>query len=107
MAQMQNDSVIRVENVWKTFQTADTDKIGALENVSLDIRRGEFVTVVGPSGCGKSTLIKLIAGLVGLSAGRISCQGEEVRGLNTRVGYVPQESKLFPGSRWNKTSPSA
>jgi NitT/TauT family transport system ATP-binding protein len=96
MAQTQNDSVIRVENVWKTFQTTGTDKIGALENVSLDIRRGEFVTVVGPSGCGKSTLIKLIAGLVALSAGRISCQGEEVRGLNTRVGYVPQESKLFP-----------
>jgi ABC-type nitrate/sulfonate/bicarbonate transport system ATPase subunit len=91
-----SDYVIQVENVSKTFQTSDDDKIGALENVSLDIRHGEFVTVVGPSGCGKSTLIKLIAGLVGLSAGRIICQGEEVRGLNTKVGYVPQESKLFP-----------
>jgi len=89
-------SVIQVENVSKTFQTSDEDKIGALENISLDIRHGEFVTVVGPSGCGKSTLIKLIAGLVSLSAGRITCQGEEVRGLNTKVGYVPQESKLFP-----------
>ena len=91
-----SSSVIQVENVSKTFQTSDEDKIAALENISLEIRHGEFVTVVGPSGCGKSTLIKLIAGLVGLSAGRIICQGEEVRGLNTKVGYVPQESKLFP-----------
>ena len=90
------NTVIQVENVSKTFQTSDEDKVGALENISLDIRHGEFVTVVGPSGCGKSTLIKLIAGLVSLSAGRITCQGEEVRGLNTKVGYVPQESKLFP-----------
>jgi NitT/TauT family transport system ATP-binding protein len=89
-------SVIRVENVFKTFQTSDTDRVGALEDISLDVGHGEFITVVGPSGCGKSTLIKLIAGLVSLSAGRIVCQGEEVRGLNTRVGYVPQESKLFP-----------
>ena len=91
-----SSSVIQVENVSKTFQASDEDKIAALENISLEIHPGEFVTVVGPSGCGKSTLIKLIAGLVGLSAGRIICQGEEVRGLNTKVGYVPQESKLFP-----------
>ncbi|MGH7887315.1 MAG: ABC transporter ATP-binding protein [Candidatus Binatia bacterium] len=95
-ANLQTDCVIRVENVSKTFQTSDDDRVGALENISLDVRHGEFVTVVGPSGCGKSTLIKLIAGLVSLSAGRIICQGEEVRGLNTKVGYVPQESKLFP-----------
>ena len=51
---------------------------------------------MGPSGCGKSTLLKLIAGFSACSAGRILFQGEEVRGLNTKVGYVPQESKLFP-----------
>jgi len=62
----------------------------------MDVGHSEFVTVVGPSGCGKSTLLKLIAGFSAPSAGRILFQGEEVRGLNTKVGYVPQESKLFP-----------
>jgi NitT/TauT family transport system ATP-binding protein len=70
--------------------------ISALDDISLDIPYGEFVTVVGPSGCGKSTLIKLIAGFSAPSSGRILYQSEEVRGLNTKVGYVPQESKLFP-----------
>lgn len=88
--------VIRVEDVSKLFRTPDGQTIRALQEISLTIAYGEFVTVVGPSGCGKSTLIKLIAGFSPPSAGRIIYQNEEVRGLNTKVGYVPQESKLFP-----------
>ena len=94
--QNQADFVIRVEDVFKVFQTPTQANLGALEKITLDVRDGEFVTVVGPSGCGKSTLLKLIAGFSPVSAGRILFQGYEVRGLNTRVGYVPQESKLFP-----------
>ena len=94
--QSHGDLIIRVENVSKTFQTSDDDKVEALEDISLEVPHGEFVTVVGPSGCGKSTLIKLIAGLVQQTTGRIYYQGAEVRGLNAKVGYVPQESKLFP-----------
>jgi NitT/TauT family transport system ATP-binding protein len=94
--QNQNDFVIRVESVFKLFQTPTQANLSALEEITLDVRPGEFVTVVGPSGCGKSTLLKLVAGFSPVSAGRILCQGDEVRGLNTRVGYVPQESKLFP-----------
>ena len=95
-AQNQTDCVIRVDNVSKVFQTPSQANLRALEKIALDVRSGEFVTVVGPSGCGKSTLLKLIAGFSASSAGRILFQGEEVHGLNTKVGYVPQESKLFP-----------
>jgi NitT/TauT family transport system ATP-binding protein len=91
-----DNPVIRVENVSKLFRTPDEQTIRALKDIALTVAYGEFVTVVGPSGCGKSTLIKLIAGFSAPSSGRILYQGEEVRGLNTKVGYVPQESKLFP-----------
>lgn len=92
----QDNQVIRVEAVSKLFRTPSEGAIRALQDISLNVPYGEFVTVVGPSGCGKSTLIKLIAGFSAPSSGRILYQGDEVRGLNTRVGYVPQESKLFP-----------
>jgi NitT/TauT family transport system ATP-binding protein len=88
--------VIQVENVSKLFRTPSEAAIGALQEISLTVPYGEFVTVVGPSGCGKSTLLKLIAGFFAPSSGRILFQGDEVRGLNTKTGYVPQESKLFP-----------
>jgi NitT/TauT family transport system ATP-binding protein len=91
-----DELVIRVEGVTKAFQTPDRGRMTALESLSLNIPYGEFITIVGPSGCGKSTLLKLIAGLTPVSGGRIFYQGEEVRELNTKVGYVPQESKLFP-----------
>jgi NitT/TauT family transport system ATP-binding protein len=90
------DAVIRVENVTKVFRGRNHDTVAALEGVSLNVPYGEFVTVVGPSGCGKSTLLKMIAGLVPVSSGRILYQNRDVRGLNIHVGYVPQESKLFP-----------
>jgi len=95
-AQRGGDQVIHIENVSRVFQTPQQSRLVALEDISLGVNCGEFVTVVGPSGCGKSTLLKLIAGLTPVSRGQIIYQGDEVRGLNTKVGYVPQESKLFP-----------
>ncbi|HEY1372830.1 MAG TPA: ATP-binding cassette domain-containing protein, partial [Candidatus Binatia bacterium] len=91
-----DELVIRIEGVTKAFQTPERGRLTALENISLNVPYGQFITIVGPSGCGKSTLLKLIAGLTPTSGGRILFQGAQVRGLNTKVGYVPQESKLFP-----------
>ena len=69
----------------------------ALDNVSLEIRRGEFLTLLGPSGCGKSTLLNIIGGLVAPTDGAVTVQDTAVRGpLPDRIAFVFQESTLFP-----------
>ncbi len=61
----------------------------------LTVQKGEFVTVVGPSGCGKSTLLNLIAGLIEPSEGHMELDGERIRGIDRRIGYVTQSHNLF------------
>ena len=70
--------------------------VTALDGVTLDVDRGELVTIVGPSGCGKSTLLNLIAGLLPASAGEVLYKGVAVRGVNTEIGYVTQADNLYP-----------
>lgn len=68
----------------------------ALDNVTLQVREGEFLAVVGPSGCGKSTLLNLAAGLMRPTVGTVEYGGEPVTGPNRRVGYVTQKDQLLP-----------
>ncbi len=69
----------------------------ALENISLDVTRGEFLTLLGPSGCGKSTLLGIIGGLIAPSEGAVTVDGAPVRGpLPNKLAFVFQESTLFP-----------
>lgn len=70
--------------------------IEAVKHVDLEIQPGEFVTVVGPSGCGKSTLLKAIAGLIKPSGGRITCNGEVVKGPGKERGVVFQDLAILP-----------
>jgi ABC-type nitrate/sulfonate/bicarbonate transport system ATPase subunit len=67
-----------------------------LDGVSFAVPRGGFVAVVGPSGCGKSTLLNLAAGLLLPAAGAVRQEGAPVAGVNTRVGFVPQQAMLYP-----------
>lgn len=69
--------------------------IHALEDVSFTAREGEFLSIVGPSGCGKSTLIKVVAGLLAPTAGKIWVNGELVRGPHPNVGIVFQNAVLL------------
>ncbi|WDS36533.1 ABC transporter ATP-binding protein [Pseudoxanthomonas sp.] len=67
-----------------------------LDAVDLQIRQGEFVSIIGPSGCGKSTLLRLVAGLDGEHDGTISLAGQAVRGTGLERGLVFQEHRLLP-----------
>lgn len=88
-------SLLSIEGVRKEYQ-ARGKRVVALESVDLDIREGEFVTIVGPSGCGKSTLLNLIVGLLRSSGGRIVFNGAAIDGICTQIGYVTQKDNLFP-----------
>src|SRR5262245_35601843 len=70
--------------------------VRAIEDVSLDIARGEFIAVVGPSGCGKSSLMKLISGLHAPASGVLLVEGREVSGPLRSVGMAFQNSNLLP-----------
>lgn len=81
----------------KTF-TLDGKDFDAVQGVDLDVREGEFVSLLGPSGCGKSTVLNMIAGLVPGSSGRIVIDGSPVTPdrFNPHLGYVFQRDTTFP-----------
>ncbi len=70
--------------------------VRAIEEVSLDIAKGEFIAVVGPSGCGKSSLMRLISGLHPPLAGILTVEGNPVKGPLKSVGMAFQNSNLLP-----------
>jgi NitT/TauT family transport system ATP-binding protein len=84
-----------VEGVSKTFRTTQ-GQLHALDNVSLNVREGEFVCLVGPSGCGKSTLLNIIAGLEKPDQGQVLADGKPVTGPASERLMMFQESALFP-----------
>lgn len=67
-----------------------------LQDIDLDIARGEFVCLIGESGCGKSTLLRMMAGLLTPSEGQVLHDGVAVRGINHKLGFVFQQDAVFP-----------
>lgn len=88
---------VRIANVYKSFGS-DEKRTVVLGDVSLDIRSGEFVSIIGPSGCGKSTLLKVVAGLIDADKGTVSIDGASVRSATKGklIGLVPQSPALMP-----------
>jgi len=88
--------VIVLGGIGKSYRAREGDDVEALEDVSLEVREKEFVSIVGPSGCGKSTLLKIVAGLVPASRGEVTIRGRSVREPFPDVGFVFQNAVLLP-----------
>ncbi|MQA02652.1 MAG: ATP-binding cassette domain-containing protein [Streptosporangiales bacterium] len=91
----ERSTLISLLRVAKRFER-DRSMFTAVEDVDLEVARGEFCCVVGPSGCGKSTLLNMSAGLMAPSDGAVHYDGEPVTAPNTKVGYITQKDNVLP-----------
>src|SRR4051812_9813028 len=89
------EPLVRVDGVDKVFASRTRASLKAVDNVSLDISSGEFVSIVGPSGCGKSTLMMMISGLMPTTKGEISIGKTLVKRPYTELGIVFQRDALL------------
>ena len=91
-------SMIRVEHLVKDYGT-----VVAVRDVSFEVGRGEVVGFLGPNGAGKSTTLRIIAGFLGPTSGRVSIDGHDVLddaiGARRAIGYMPEAAPLYPEMR--------
>jgi nitrate/nitrite transport system ATP-binding protein len=88
-------SYLKIDHVDKTFQRGATST-PVLKDISLEIGKGEYVSVIGHSGCGKSTLLNIIAGLTPITSGAVLLEGREVRDPGPERAVVFQNHSLLP-----------
>jgi zinc transport system ATP-binding protein len=110
------NSIVEIKNVWFAYNGQTV-----LEDVSMDIRQGDFIAMIGPNGGGKTTLLKLMLGLLRPNKGAIRVLGDPTAKASHHIGYVSQDvdinrsfpitaidvvlmGKLEPGKRWIKSS---
>lgn len=102
---MQTRNIIELSNLTKTYQKGSKIEVKAVNDVSLEVPEGEFLTILGPSGSGKTTLLNLIGGLDKPTSGKITLDGLELSKLNEnqlvkirreKVGFVFQAFNLIP-----------
>lgn len=92
-----NKILLKLENISKSFAKVENDEVThALDCIDLEMRSGEFISLVGPSGCGKSTILRLVAGLIQPTLGKVTVNEKEITGPSPERGMVFQKPTLFP-----------
>ena len=95
-----SDVILKLQNIDRTYIDGDDPSqakvVEALKNINLEIRQGEFISIIGSSGCGKTTLLRLIGGLDQPQNGRLLLNEEPITGPDPQRGYVFQQGSLFP-----------
>ncbi len=90
-----SDVIIDAKNVSKTFYSRKGE-LQALDNFSINVRRGEVVCIVGASGCGKSTFLNIVAGFTSATSGQILLDEKPITSIEPRCGMIFQNYALFP-----------
>ena len=90
------EHIVRLRDVSKRYNTRSSGVVTALEDVSVDVKTNEFVTIVGPSGCGKSTVMKIAGGIIEPSSGSIEFNGRPLLKPSPEIGMVFQKATLMP-----------
>ncbi|MFC5401876.1 ABC transporter ATP-binding protein [Cohnella soli] len=90
-----NSPMLEVQGLSKVYMRGK-ERFQVLDNVSLTVGEGEFVSIIGPSGSGKSTLFRLIGGVEKPDQGSIRIAGQETAGRRGLISYMPQQAALFP-----------
>ena len=88
-------SGLSIQDLSMRFDLPGGGSVQALENVSLDLKEGELMSVLGPSGCGKTTLLNIVAGFLAPTSGKLVMNGHEITGPDAERGMVFQKGALF------------
>lgn len=89
--------ILKLDGISKSFARVETkDVTTALAEINLEMHSGEFISLVGTSGCGKSTMLRLIAGLIQPTTGKLTVNDEEIEGTSPSRGMMFQQHTLFP-----------
>ncbi len=88
-------SGLQIDDISMRFDLPNGSHVQALQNVSLDLKSGELMSVLGPSGCGKTTLLNIVAGFLKQTSGQVVLNGKQVIGPSADRGMVFQQGALF------------
>ena len=87
-------NILEIKNITMNYQDVNSE-VTAIDNISFNVKQGEFVVIIGPSGCGKSTLLSIICGILKPSSGEVYIDGTKTSGITQKVGYMLQSDNLL------------
>jgi NitT/TauT family transport system ATP-binding protein len=90
---------LSLQNISHSYTDTSGQSMEAINNISLNIKDGEFVAIVGSSGCGKSTLLNIMCGILEPSQGSVLLDGHALRNAKSKIGYISQMDTLLPWRR--------